>query len=83
MTNTNITNFRKNIYELLKQTIDFNEPVNISTKDGNAVLISEADYNGLMETVYLTSIPEMKEKLIMGKNTPKEDCVAEEEVEWE
>ena len=37
MTNTNITNFRKNIYELLKQTIDFNEPVNISTKDGNAV----------------------------------------------
>ena len=83
MTNTNATNFRKNIYELLKQTIDFNEPVNISTKDGNAVLISEADYNGLMETVYLTSIPEMKEKLIKGKNTPKEDCVAEEEVEWE
>ena len=83
MTNTNVTNFRKNIYELLKQTIDFNEPVNISTKDGNAVLISEADYNGLMETVYLTSIPEMKEKLIKGKNTPKEDCVAEEEVEWE
>jgi len=83
MTNTNITNFRNNIYELLKQTIQFNEPVNISTKDGNAVVISEADYNGLMETVYLTSIPEMKEKLIKGKNTPKEECVAEEEVEWE
>ena len=82
MTNTNITNFRKNIYELLKQTIDFNEPVNISTKDGNAVLISESDYNGLMETVYLTSIPKMKEKLVKGKNTPKEECVAEEEVEW-
>ena len=82
MTNTNITNFRKNIYELLKQTIDFNEPVNISTKDGNAVLISEADYNGLMETVYLTSIPKMKEKLIKGKNTPNEDCIPEEEVEW-
>lgn len=83
MTNTNATNFRKNIYELLKQTINYNEPVNISTKDGNAVLISEADYNGLMETVYLASIPKMKEKLIKGKNTPKEDCVAEEEVEWE
>ena len=83
MTNTNITNFRNNIYELLKQTIQFNEPVNISTKDGNAVVISEADYNGLMETVYFTSIPEMKEKLIKGKNTPKEECVAEEEVEWE
>lgn len=82
MTNTNITNFRKDIYELLKQTIKFNEPVNISTKDGNAVLISEADYNGLMETLYLTSIPKMKDKLIKGKNTSKEECVSEEEVEW-
>ena len=82
MTNINVTNFRKDIYELLKQTIKFNEPINISTKDGNAVLISEADYNGLMETLYLTSIPEMKEKLIKGKNTSKKDCVAEEEVKW-
>lgn len=82
MTNTNITNFRKDIYELLKQTIKFNEPVNISTKDGNAILISEADYNGLMETLYLTSIPELKEKLVKGKNTPKEECIPEEEVEW-
>ena len=82
MTNTNITNFRRDIYELLKQTIKFNEPINISTKDGNAVLISESDYNGLMETLYLTSIPKMKEKLIKGKNISKEECVSEEEVEW-
>ncbi len=82
MTNTNITNFRKDIYEILKQTIKFNEPVNISTKDGNAVLISESDYNGLMETLYLTSIPNMKEKLIEGKNTETEECVSEDEVEW-
>ena len=51
LTNTNATNFRKDIYELLKQTIKFNEPVNISTKDGNAILISESDYNSLMETL--------------------------------
>lgn len=82
MTNTNITNFRKEIYELLKQTIKYNEPVNISTKDGNAVLISESDYNGLMETLYLTSIPDMKEKLIEGKNTKKEECISEDEVDW-
>lgn len=50
MLNTNITNFRKNIFGLLEQTIKYNEPVNISTKDGNAVIISEEDYNGLMET---------------------------------
>ena len=41
MLNTNITNFRKNIFSLLEQTIKYNEPVNISTKDGNAVIISE------------------------------------------
>ena len=82
MTNINITNFRKDIYELLEQTIKYNEPINISTKNGNAVVLSEEDYNGLMETVYLLSIPEMKEKLIEGKNTLAEDCVKEDEVEW-
>ena len=61
MLNTNITNFRKNIFALLEQTIKFNEPVNVSTKDGNAVIISEDDYNGLMETLYISSIPNMKE----------------------
>ena len=47
MLNTNITNFRKNIFAILEQTIKYNEPVNISTKSGNAVIISEEDYNGL------------------------------------
>lgn len=82
MLNTNITNFRKNIFGLLEQTIKFNEPVNVSTKDGNAVIISEDDYNGLMETLYISSIPNMKEKIIEGLNTPISDCVAEDEVEW-
>lgn len=82
MTNINITNFRKDIYELLERTIKFNEPINITTKNGNAVVISEEDYNGLMETVYLLNAPEMKEKLLKGKETKIEDCVAEEEVEW-
>lgn len=82
MTNTNITNFRKDIYELIEQTIKYNEPINISTKNGNAVVLSEEDYNGLMETVYLSSIPKMRDKLIKGKKVPLADCVAEEEVEW-
>lgn len=51
MTNTNATNFRKNLYSLLEQTVKFNEPVNISTKDGNAILISEEDYRGMVETL--------------------------------
>lgn len=82
MYNTNITNFRKDIYKVLEQTVKFNEPVNISTKDGNAIVISEEDYRGLMETLNLTSIPEMKEKIVDGLNTPLSECVSEDEVEW-
>lgn len=82
MLNTNITNFRKNIFVILEQTIKYNEPVNISTKDGNAVIISEEDYNGLMETVLLCSVPGMKEKIIEGLNTPLNECLPENEVEW-
>lgn len=82
MLNTNITNFRKNIFGLLEQTIKYNEPVNISTKDGNAVIISEEDYNGLMETLYLCSAPGMKEKIIEGLKTPLSKTLPEDEVKW-
>ena len=82
MLNTNITNFRKNIFTMLEQTIKYNEPVNISTKAGNAVVISEEDYNGLMETVYLSSVLEQREKIIEGLHTPLNECLSEDEVEW-
>ena len=82
MLSTNITNFRKNIFGMLEHTIKFNEPVNISTKDGNAIVISEEDYNGLMETLYLSSIPAMKEKIIEGLKTPLDECLPEDEVQW-
>lgn len=82
MLNTNITNFRKNISTMLEQTIKYNEPVNISTKAGNAVVISEEDYNGLMETVYLSSVPEQREKIMEGLHTPLDECLSEDEVEW-
>lgn len=82
MTTTTITNFRKNVFSIVQNTVRFNEPVNITTKDGNAVMISEEDYLGIMETLYLTSIPGMREKLIEGLNTPLSDTIPEEEVEW-
>lgn len=82
MTNTNVTNFRKNIYELLKQTIKYNEPLNISTKDGNAVIISEDDYNSLIETLYISSIPELKKDILEGLKEPIENCINEDDVEW-
>lgn len=82
MTTTNITNFRKNAFNYVEQTIRYNEPLNISTKEGNAVLLSEEDYSGIMETLYLVSMPGMREKLMEGMRTPLEDCVDEAAVEW-
>ena len=82
MDTTTITNFRKNIYGYVENTVLYNEPVSIITKNGNAVLISEEDYNNLMETLYLTSIPGMREKLIEGLQTPLSETVPEEAVIW-
>ena len=82
MQNVNITNFRKNIYKMMESAIKYNEPINICTKNGNAVLISEEDYNGLMETLYIESIPGLKEEILEAANAPEEDFVDYNEVEW-
>ena len=80
MTNTNITSFRNNIYNLLEQTIKYNEPLNISTKNGNAVVLSEEDYNNLMETLYIMSVPGLKDEII--ERSKDNDYVDESEVDW-
>ncbi len=82
MTNTNITNFRKDIYKLLENTIKYNETINISTKDGNAIVLSEEDYNNLIETLYISSIPKLKEEIIKRKNSSNDNFVKEDEVDW-
>ena len=82
MTNINVTNFRKDIYDLLEQTIKYNEPINISTKNGNAIVLSEEDYNNLIETLYISSIPGLKEDIIKGMKESKDDYLSEDEVNW-
>ncbi len=82
MNTTTITNFRKNIYSMIERTVRYNEPINILTREGNAVMISEEDYNNLLETLYLNSVPGMHEKLIDGLNTSLEDTVPEDSVVW-
>lgn len=74
MTNTNITQARSNLFKLADQVIKFNEIVNITTKEGNVVMMSEEDYRGLMETLYLYNIPGMRESLLEGMKTPDEEC---------
>ena len=82
MTNINATSFRKNIFSILEQTIKFNEPVNITTKEGNAVLISENDYNNLLATLEIYNNPLLHEKLLKGMNEREGDCISENGVEW-
>lgn len=82
MYNVNITNARSNLYNLVDMALNDSEPVNIVTKKGNAVLISEADYNALMETLYLSSDLEYKKTLLDGMNTPAEECEDESELQW-
>ena len=47
---------------------------------GGDFLIDMEDYSGLMETLYLSSIPGMKEKIVEGLKTPIEDCIPENQV---
>ena len=82
MTNTNITNFRKNLFEYVNQAIDYNDVININTKSGNVIMMSEEDYNGLMETLYLSTVPGVKEQIIEASNAPDSEFVDENEVEW-
>ncbi len=82
MYNTNVTNARTNLYQLLNMAIDDSEVINISTKNGNAVIISENDYNALLETLHLCSDPAYKKTLLDGKATPIEDCIPEDMIEW-
>ena len=82
MININIACFRKNIFSLFKQTIRYNEQLNISSEESNAVVISEEDYRGIMETLDLLPNPAMKKILVEGKTTPLSDCIPENEVEW-
>lgn len=82
MMNTTATSFRKNLFSILDQAIKFNEPINISTKNGNAIILSADDYNELVETLKVSSNSVMREKILDGLNTAVTDCVPENEVIW-
>lgn len=56
MTNTNITKARQELFKLANSCIKYNDVVNISTKDGNVVLMSEDDYRSLLESLALANI---------------------------
>ena len=79
MMNTNITNARAELYKLASSCIKYNNVININTKEGNVIMMSEEDYNSLMESLYLAGIPGMYESIVEGANTKLGDC---EKIEW-
>ncbi|MGN1044173.1 MAG: type II toxin-antitoxin system Phd/YefM family antitoxin [Acutalibacteraceae bacterium] len=85
MYNTNITNARANLYNLVNMAIDDSEVININTKNGNALLISEDDYNSLLETIYITQDKKTMNAIKESKENINNDdyWVDESEVNWD
>lgn len=65
-----VTEARKNIYKLIDKATEESEPIQITGKRSNAVLISEDDWRSIQETLYLISIPGMRESIVKGLKEP-------------
>jgi PHD/YefM family antitoxin component YafN of YafNO toxin-antitoxin module len=74
------TEARRILYRLLDEITVTSEPVQITGKRGNAILVSEDDWRAIEETIHLMSIPGMAESIRKGMETPIEECV--EELDW-
>jgi antitoxin YefM len=74
MTTLSASEARKRLYNLVDEVKETHEPVQIVGKRNSAVLISEEDWHAIEETLYLTSIPGMRESIKKGIKTPVEKC---------
>ena len=61
---------RSNLYRLLDEAAESHEPLQITGKRNNAILVSEDDWSAIQETLYLLSIPGMRESIREGLSTP-------------
>ena len=80
MTMLTVSEARSGLYKLLDKTAESHEPIQITGKRHNAVLIAEDDWRAINETLYLLSIPEMRESIREGLETPLEKC--SKKLEW-
>lgn len=80
MTVMTATAARTNLYNLIDQTRDCHEPIIISGKRNNAVLISVDDWNAIQETLYLCSIPEMRDSIIEASKEPLKESI--KKLDW-
>jgi len=80
MTSVTATEARKQLYKLIDDVADSHEPVQITGKRGNAVLVGEDDWRAVQETLHLVSMPGMRESILEGMATPVEDL--EDQLDW-
>ena len=80
MTTVNVTEARANLYKLIDDASVSHEPVVITGKRGNAVLLAEDDWNAINETLYLLSVPGMRESIIEGMQENLDETSTE--LEW-
>jgi antitoxin YefM len=80
MTTLTATEARKRLYNLVDNVAESHAPVQIVGKRNSAVLVSEEDWRAIQETLYLTSIPGMRESIQEGLKTPAEKCG--KELKW-
>ncbi len=74
MTTLSATDARSNLYKLIDEVADSHEPVQIRGTRSGAVLIAEEDWRAIQETLYLLSIPKMRESIRKGLKTPLQKC---------
>jgi antitoxin YefM len=80
MTTLSISEARANLYNLVDEVATGHEPVLITGKRSNAILVSEEDWRAINETLYLLGVPGMRESIREGMDTPVSEC--SDEVEW-
>ncbi len=80
MTTLSVTEARKQLYKLIDDVTESHEPVQITGKRGNAVLVGEDDWRAVQETLHLVSIPGMRESILEGMETPVEQL--EDQLDW-
>jgi len=76
----NVTEARASLYKLIDQTADSHDPIVITGKRNNAVLLSEDDWSAINETLHLLSMPGMRESIREGLNADISEC--SDKLDW-
>ena len=80
MTSITATQARKQLYTLLDDVSESHEPIQIAGKRHSAVLVCEEDWRAVEETLYLNSVPGMRDSILEGLATPIDEC--DKELAW-